>query len=116
MNTNIPTITSIPNAEWETFAANDYRLWFSDSCMLELYIPTKKRVAPFVKICPYAKTGSGATYYTSAQIAIDLPNERDINKAKQNAITATIAYMNELAKNATLIADTLKSYNRQALA
>ena len=105
---NLPPIEPISNAEWVTIAANEFELRFSNRMLLRLHIPASKKSTPSVRIVAHTKTSYGTVRY-DAPIDLQLPNDRDINTAKENALKTAISFFAEMSKNAKLIRDALKT-------
>ena len=104
---NLPQIMPLRNAAWVTIAANEFELQFSDRMLLRLHIPMSAKSKPSVRLVPYVKTIHGVVA-PGAPIDLPLPNDRDVNTAKANALSIAIAYFDEMAMNAELIRDALK--------
>lgn len=81
---NLPQVMADPLASWQTIAANEFELKFSNRMLLRLHIPTSKRSKPSVRLVPFVQTVHGIV----AGTPIDLPlhGDRDINNAKEDLI------------------------------
>ena len=112
MSFTLPSATAVNDAQWQTVTPNLYALRFSDTVMLQVYVPRVAKYKPHAKLIPYAMK-DGQCVFDNILFQTELPEitgEFDEEVLKTNALKAVTDYMTLLAMNAAGIAAALKAH------